>query len=463
MAQPFKDGKTWSVRVRAKGHDIFLSGFKTARDAQASAERKRVEILDGFATQHGGAKQHTVAQALYRYGVERLPYQKGADKEANRINRYLEPAGLGRLTCGKVEASALGAQTRYWEVTHTADVARRVPNGLNEHRKKQKADSARSEKARGVLARMAMSDVRPFDIQQLVNALRDEGRAASTIKLEQSLLCALFKQALTVWNWKEPAANPALAKRLTLPKIDNARTRVLAQDEFDQFVDYLNSEPNQVRNPFVPFALILLLETAMRCGEAIGQINWDSFDRQRKVLRLRNAKGGARDVPLGPVAFQALLDIEALCKKTGHSTSPDAPILPLTYEALKAAFGRWRKASGVKNIRLHDLRHTAATRYCIEFNGNVFMLKRVTGHKTLSQLERYVNFTAEDVVRLMHGGAPDGRDPAGLRADGVSRTQDAMRKMAVSVVPPKVPDVRPPDSNVIVGRFGEHGPRGAAA
>jgi hypothetical protein len=188
MAQPFKDGKTWSVRVRAKGHDIFLSGFKTARDAQAAAERKRVEILDGFATQHGGAKEYSVAQALYLYALERLPYLKGADKEASRINRYLEPAGLGRVTCTRVDYNGPGKQSRFWDITHTAEVARRVPKGLSKYRQKQKGDSARSEKARGVLARMAMSRVRPFDIQQLVNALRDEHRAASTIKLEQSLL-----------------------------------------------------------------------------------------------------------------------------------------------------------------------------------------------------------------------------------------------------------------------------------
>ncbi len=44
------------------------------------------------------------------------------------------------------------------------------------------------------------------------------------------------------------------------------------------------------------------------------------------------------------------------------------------------------------------------------------VLKVITGHKTDSQLLRYVNIKAEDVSRLLHGRPLDHDDaPAGLR------------------------------------------------
>ena len=44
----------------------------------------------------------------------------------------------------------------------------------------------------------------------------------------------------------------------------------------------------------------------------------------------------------------------------------------------------------------------AATRYALAFNGNVFVLKAITGHKTDAMLSRYVNITPELVAKMMH-------------------------------------------------------------
>lgn len=87
----------------------------------------------------------------------------------------------------------------------------------------------------------------------------------------------------------------------------------------------------------------------------------------------------------------------------------------MTYEALKAAWNRACKRAGIENANLHDLRHTSATRFALEFNGNLPVLKLITGHKTDIQLQRYVNIKVDDVVRLMHGRTLDEENaPAGL-------------------------------------------------
>ena len=78
----------------------------------------------------------------------------------------------------------------------------------------------------------------------------------------------------------------------------------------------------------------------------------------------------------------------------------------------------WQRASaraGVADVHIHDLRHTAATRFTLELNGNLPVLKIITGHKTYSQLNRYINVKPEDVSRLLHGRPLTESDaPAGL-------------------------------------------------
>jgi len=101
-------------------------------------------------------------------------------------------------------------------------------------------------------------------------------------------------------------------------------------------------------------------------------------------------------VPLSPKAIEALRELARL-----NLPEPEAPIVQMSYESLKAAWKRACERAGITDLRIHDLRHTAATRMALR-SGNIFLVKALTGHKTLSQLERYVNVKASDVVALLH-------------------------------------------------------------
>jgi integrase len=198
-----------------------------------------------------------------------------------------------------------------------------------------------------------------------------------------------------------------------MPKIDNARTRVLSNREWSAVSQALA----QSKNKFLAPAIALLLETAMRASEPLLQATWKNVDWLNCTLSLVDAKAGARDVPLSPGAIEVLKILREL------SGPDESRILPITYEALKAGWQRARKIAGIEDVNIHDLRHTAATRFTLELNGNLPVLKVITGHKTYSQLSRYINVKPTDVSRLLHGrplthdDAPAGLSvqPSGLR------------------------------------------------
>lgn len=410
MAKPYREGKTWSFRVRIKGQDIYRHGFATDKDARAELENLRHALTTEGRSAHRGPWHTTLAQALQDYACERLPMLKGAERDAIRINVYLRSAGLPTLAVHPIDDNGGAPVTKpiHWRVERVpASRERVIPKGLGSHRQAQAKRREATNRLRKQLANTLIVDIEPHTVQMLINQMVQDGYEPATIEQERALLRCLFNYARKTWNWRKPERNPAT--QLVMPKIDNARDRVLTNREWKSLWVALND----CLNPYVAPALMLLLETSMRCSEALVHATWDDFDATRCVLRLRQGKAGWRDVPLGPGAMAILT---SLATNEMRPLLPDSRILPISYSALKAAWNRACVRANITGICLHDLRHTSATRFALELNGNIPVLKIITGHKTVSQLMRYVNIKVDDVTRLLHGRPLDEDNaPAGLR------------------------------------------------
>ena len=67
---------------------------------------------------------------------------------------------------------------------------------------------------------------------------------------------------------------------------------------------------------------------------------------------------------------------------------------------LSAAAARARKNLGLKNIRLHDLRHEATSRL-FEKGLTPIEVSTLTGHKTLNTLKRYTHPNVTEIARKL--------------------------------------------------------------
>ncbi|KQX84651.1 tyrosine-type recombinase/integrase [Variovorax sp. Root473] len=405
MSEAYKEGNTYSARLRQDGHDVYVSGFKKKKDAVAEAARRLATLVRGGRPKGLGPAHTTVAQAMQDYGIERLPFLKGAEQEARRINKYLRAARLPLLQVSPVcEDEKSGAYFKVLLQPFTAE--RVVPNGLHRHRKNLMTQTADSDKHRAVLATKKMNEVQRYDVQGFINSLRLDNLKPASVHLERALLRTVFNYARIGWQWSDLGDNPAT--HLKMPKVDNARERVLSEDEQRR----LDAALEDCRNGVVAPAYVLLRETAMRASEP-KNARWEHVDWERKVITLYETKTDKREVPLSPAALQAL-----------HGLQPGKPrerIVRISYEALRAAWRRACERAGIKDMHLHDLRHTAATRLALK-TGNVFLVKALTGHKTYSMVERYVNVKADDVVKVLHASEPNEKEPH--LAKGLPRPAD---------------------------------------
>jgi integrase len=402
-AKPFKEGAGWAMRRRVMGQDIYVSGHRTSSQAQEEMARRVDELKKRGSPKGMGPTRTTVGQALQDYGLERLPFMKGAEQEARRINRYLRAAGLATLETIELplareeqdtpkgrKKSSDKARHYYDVVLKAPEVERKIPKGLGKHRGQQAKETSVADMLRDNIACMAVAEVQRHHVQELMDAMR-KVRGPATVGLERALLRAFFNHASDVWNWSEPAGNPAI--KLKMPKVDNTRDRVMSTDEQER----LEEAVKDCRNALVGPTLVLLRETAMRSGEPLKYALWKDVDWEAHLIRLPDSKNDKREVPLSPAAEEALRQLAEL-----NTPEPDERVVQMTYSALAKAWTRACERAGITDLHLHDLRHTAATRLALE-TGNVFLVRALTGHKTLSQLERYVNVKASDVVALMHG------------------------------------------------------------
>ncbi|MCK2128265.1 tyrosine-type recombinase/integrase [Thauera aromatica] len=100
-------------------------------------------------------------------------------------------------------------------------------------------------------------------------------------------------------------------------------------------------------------------------------------------------------------------------------------MFPTTYEAVKKAWAVACKQAGLTGVGLHDLRHTSATRFALEFKGNLPVLMVITGHKTAQMAMRYVNLQATQVATMMHKEPLAVEHTAAGYEMGVSKAMDA--------------------------------------
>lgn len=419
MAKPYREGATWAFRLRTNNQDIYRGSFSSEAAANRAMAEIKADLTSTTKIVGRGPYKTTLGTAFSCYALERLPFLKGADQDKNRINRYLRMVKLPIIRATKSESEEVGDDVkRYWEISLAHEVERTIPASLQAHRTAQSKQTLQSDRIRTQLAATNMADVTPYLVQMLIDAMRKEGAKPATIDHERAELRRLFSYARRIWNWRAPYCNPA--SDVIAPPIDNARDRILTNDEWKALAKELVLYPNPYALPII----CLMLETAMRSCEPLSQATWGDVAWEQYVLCLKDGKTGKRDVPLGPGAIELLKELHSNSKKVSASDR----IFPTTYQAIAKAWRVACQATGVQNAKLHDLRHTASTRYAREFNGNLPVIMQITGHKTVKMAMRYINLNAKDVAHLMHGDeGAIGKLPAGYKSK-LSRGDDSDEK-----------------------------------
>jgi len=174
------------------------------------------------------------------------------------------------------------------------------------------------------------------------------------------------------WGW-DIGSNPV--EQIKLPKSNPPRERRLRTGEYD----LLRIKALKTRVWYLWPIIEMAIETGMRRGEILS-LEWINIDFERARALLPMTKNGrSRWVPLSK---KAILILNQVPRTSGL-------VFPLSEVAVRQAWERLRKRSGLVDLNFHDLRHEAISRM-FEKGLNVPEVASISGHRTASQLFSYV-------------------------------------------------------------------------
>ena len=200
-----------------------------------------------------------------------------------------------------------------------------------------------------------------------------------------------------IWNAAEnrglvpEASNPC---QLVVKNRERRRERFLSEEEFRRLGRLLaEAETRKGVSVHAVAAIRLLLLTGCRRNEIL-TMRWDDVDLEARELNLVDSKTGARTVPLSPEAVEVLLNIPRM---DGNPYVIPGKIRGKHLRNLNDPWNLIRKRAGIEDMRLHDCRHSFASR-ALALGEGLPMIGRLLGHAQVETTARYAHL-ARDSVR----------------------------------------------------------------
>ena len=147
-----------------------------------------------------------------------------------------------------------------------------------------------------------------------------------------------------------------------------------------------------------PVSLVSLPKVGRRRGEILN-IKKSHIDFVRQTLLIPLTKTDTpRTIPLSSRAIEVLR--AQLRGSENVIPIEETTLFSYTARGLSGAFLRLCRKHGLENLRFHDLRHEATSRF-FEKGLNPVEVAAITGHKDTRMLMRYTHLRAEDLVKRL--------------------------------------------------------------
>lgn len=221
-----------------------------------------------------------------------------------------------------------------------------------------------------------LSGLSTSQIQKIANSIKSKDLSCKYRNTGLWLLKAILIYSNNIYdtNFKTHFIN----------KIPMSSSEVVIHDTWDNFE--FNKFIESVDNPVYRSFFIFLYRTGARRGEAIALLSTDLCGEYVTINKsMRSANKGSSDTKTISSIRSILLDkdtLESICE-TKHGKYLFGGDTPLSPSGIARAFTSAIKKSGVKAIRLHDLRHSHATNL-INNGANIVAVSKRLGHSDTS-------------------------------------------------------------------------------
>jgi len=225
-----------------------------------------------------------------------------------------------------------------------------------------------------------LSKITPRHIEEYKKKRLDDKVKTGTINRELACLKHMFTIAEKLGRFDDK--NPV--KKVEFFQERQYVMKILDREEINRLIDAAADHLKPI--------LIIALNTGMRRGE-IFNLRWSDIDFIDHYIHIKKTKSNVmRKVPMNSVVATTLKNIE----KKSEFIFPS--LWSKKHKHINDVFNSFKTAcsnAGIKDLRFHDLRHTAAT---LMVTGGVDLatVSQILGHSTIQMTMKYAHPTPEN-------------------------------------------------------------------
>ena len=235
---------------------------------------------------------------------------------------------------------------------------------------------------------LALHEIDRHKIMALVQLKKEKAYSSGSINRMLSILKVTLNKAVD-WELGGLTLSPARAVRLLSdpPKLE----RTLSPDEALRLMREIRASGNSMLRFIIPF----LLFTGTRKREAL-DARWRDVDFQQRLWTIPVTKSGKpRVTPLSEEALQILRETHKITGKLGLQDwifpNPDTQ---RPYVTIFHTWNRCRRAAGLADVRIHDLRHSFASAL-VNRGMTIYDVKEALGHANITTTQRYAHLSRD--------------------------------------------------------------------
>ena len=235
----------------------------------------------------------------------------------------------------------------------------------------------------------AMNDITKKDIMQLhSNMVQKKKLAPATANKVLIFISHAFNVAMQL-EIKGIEVNPASKIKPYL--LNNAREKYLTKEEAARLIEVINQTQQNIHLKYIIPMLIL---TGARRGEVL-KAKHEDFNLNQLCWTIPTSKSGKKRVlPITPQLLELYKSIP----------KDDTPYLFASakskkpYVTIYVSWNSARTRAGLKDLRMHDLRHSFAS--ALVNNGrSLYEVQTLLGHSTSKMTQRYAHLSNENLMK----------------------------------------------------------------
>jgi integrase len=338
-----------------------------------------------------------VASIIERDGRWRALVRKGGHTRCSTFSTRAAAKTWAKRVEGEIEQLKSTGVITVKEKT-VADLIDRYIEEVYPRKRWGRSKAAYLQLTRNELGTEKVADLTTARLVRYFDDRARDGAGRVTIAAQFSYLLDALKTARGLWHWDVPL-QAAMDARLALGKAglagkSNTRDRRVSDAEIATLVAHFANKPTDY-----PMADILhfCMATAMRIGE-VCRIQWADLNETDRTVVIRDRKhprekfGNNQVVPLLNATGYDAFAIAMRQPRDG------VRIFPYSEKTVSTYTTRAVTATGLPDLRLHDLRHEAITRLFAAGYG-IQEVALVSGHRDSAMLKRYTHVRAADLHR----------------------------------------------------------------